>query len=318
LRIVVLPDDKTAIPIALRSWTGGRWVLDSDPSIYFQTNNLPGDNNHTDLIEGACGGVDGSGNPLTMGHPIIIQRNYLNAEGLCQAIKMEYGAYYTFRNNICIRHTYIGAPVVVTQGGTIGEQLIYGNTILDESSYIHGLLVANPTTRVFNNIISGAWSNSSPTANNNIWFDPMSNVSVGMRGSNDIYGVSPYDLFVDYHNDDFRLKAGAVAIDYADPNYTDWTDYTGVAGIRKTGIGPDVGAYEYGASTFLYGDVSGNKEISAYDAALTAQYAVALITLTPDQIKAADVSGNGEVSAYDAALIAQKAVGLIEKFPVEG
>jgi photosystem II stability/assembly factor-like uncharacterized protein len=67
----------------------------------------------------------------------------------------------------------------------------------------------------------------------------------------------------------------------------------------------------------LYGDVSGDSEISAYDAALTAQYAVALISLTPDQIKAADVSGDNDVSAYDAALIAQRAVGLIEKFPVE-
>ena len=70
-------------------------------------------------------------------------------------------------------------------------------------------------------------------------------------------------------------------------------------------------------SGFLYGDVSGEGEISAYDAALTAQAAVALITLTSDQAKAADVDGNGEVTAYDAALIAQRAVGLIDKFPVE-
>lgn len=58
--------------------------------------------------------------------------------------------------------------------------------------------------------------------------------------------------------------------------------------------------------------------VSAYDAALAAQAAVGLITLTPDQITRADVSGDGKVSAYDAALIAQKAVGLISKFPVEG
>jgi hypothetical protein len=39
--------------------------------------------------------------------------------------------------------------------------------------------------------------------------------------------------------------------------------------------------------------------------------------LTPEQTQAAEVSGNAEVSAYDAALIAQRVVGLIEKFPVE-
>jgi len=70
-------------------------------------------------------------------------------------------------------------------------------------------------------------------------------------------------------------------------------------------------------ATILYGDVDGNGEVSAYDAALTAQAAVGLITLTAEQIQAADVSGEGEVSAYDAALIAQRAVGLISKFPVE-
>jgi len=71
-------------------------------------------------------------------------------------------------------------------------------------------------------------------------------------------------------------------------------------------------------ATVLYGDVDGNGEVSAYDAALTAQAAVGLITLTAEQTQAADVSGEGEVSAYDAALIAQKAVGLISKFPIEG
>jgi len=67
----------------------------------------------------------------------------------------------------------------------------------------------------------------------------------------------------------------------------------------------------------LYGDVSGDSEITAYDAALTAQASVGIITLTPGQITKADVSGDGEVSAYDAALIAQYSVGIIDHFPVE-
>lgn len=67
----------------------------------------------------------------------------------------------------------------------------------------------------------------------------------------------------------------------------------------------------------LLGDVSENGQISAYDAALAAQYAVGLISLTPSQIANADVTGNGSVSASDAAWIALKSVDPTVKFPAE-
>jgi len=92
-------------------------------------------------------------------------------------------------------------------------------------------------------------------------------------------------------------------------------------GDRKDwyGSAPDIGVYEYAPQgIILYGDVSEDSEISAYDAALTAQASVEIIALTAEQTVKADVSGDGEVSAYDAALIAQRAVGLIDRFPVEG
>jgi len=72
-----------------------------------------------------------------------------------------------------------------------------------------------------------------------------------------------------------------------------------------------------GGGSNLLGDISGDNQISAYDAALAAQYSVGLISLTQEQIQKAEVSGDGLVSSYDAALIAQRAVGLIGKFPVE-
>lgn len=71
-------------------------------------------------------------------------------------------------------------------------------------------------------------------------------------------------------------------------------------------------------TSVMYGDVSGDGEITAYDAALTAQASVGIITLTEEQTEKADVSGEGEITAYDAALIAQYSVGIITKFPVEG
>jgi hypothetical protein len=75
--------------------------------------------------------------------------------------------------------------------------------------------------------------------------------------------------------------------------------------------------YESG-QVILYGDVSGDSALSAYDAALCARIAVGLDAYpTGDNLIKADVSGGGGVTAYDAALIAQRAVGLISKFPVE-
>jgi hypothetical protein len=71
-------------------------------------------------------------------------------------------------------------------------------------------------------------------------------------------------------------------------------------------------------AVIIYGDVSGDGLLSAYDAALAARIAVGLDAYpTGDNLTKADVSGDGFVTAYDAALIAQKAVGLITKFPVE-
>ena len=60
-----------------------------------------------------------------------------------------------------------------------------------------------------------------------------------------------------------------------------------------------------------YGDVSGNGQITAYDAQLVLQFVVGLIELSLEQQRAADVSGNGIVTAYDADLILLHIVGLI-------
>ena len=80
----------------------------------------------------------------------------------------------------------------------------------------------------------------------------------------------------------------------------------------------DIKAIDNNPQPILYGDISGDGTISAYDASLAAQYTVGLVTLAEAQIQAADVTGDGGVSAYDASLIAQRAIGLIDIFPVEG
>ncbi|MBC8231712.1 hypothetical protein H8E77_19350 [bacterium] len=68
----------------------------------------------------------------------------------------------------------------------------------------------------------------------------------------------------------------------------------------------------------LLGDVSGNDQITAYDASLVLQYVVGLIDLPGEQKEAADVTGDRTVTALDAALILQYTVGLITEFPAQG
>ena len=68
------------------------------------------------------------------------------------------------------------------------------------------------------------------------------------------------------------------------------------------------------APTF-YGDVSGDKKVTVYDARLIFRYLVGLETLNAEQIKAGDVSKNGKLTALDATLIFQYIAGLIREFP---
>ena len=70
--------------------------------------------------------------------------------------------------------------------------------------------------------------------------------------------------------------------------------------------------------TIMYGDVNGDEDVSAYDAALTLQYSAGLITDWENwQLLAADVDGDESITSYDAALILQYSAGLIDHFPVE-
>jgi len=71
------------------------------------------------------------------------------------------------------------------------------------------------------------------------------------------------------------------------------------------------------ASGFLYGDVTENGNVSAYDASLAARYAVGFINLTPEQITRANVDGDNNVTQNDAGLIARKAVDASTAFSGE-
>jgi len=65
------------------------------------------------------------------------------------------------------------------------------------------------------------------------------------------------------------------------------------------------------------GDVTGNGQVTAYDAAKILQHAVDLITLTREDALMADVSGKNGITSYDASLILQFVIGKISGFPGE-
>ena len=67
----------------------------------------------------------------------------------------------------------------------------------------------------------------------------------------------------------------------------------------------------------LYGDVSGDGQVSAFDASLTLQHAIGLIVLPENLNEIADVSDNGNISAFDGSMILQEVIELISCFPAD-
>ena len=73
----------------------------------------------------------------------------------------------------------------------------------------------------------------------------------------------------------------------------------------------------------VLGDVSGNGQVSAYDASLILQKVVGRITLPSVQwpaftLETADVTGSSTISASDAAWVLRYTVGIATRFPAEG
>lgn len=66
-----------------------------------------------------------------------------------------------------------------------------------------------------------------------------------------------------------------------------------------------------------YGDLDGDKKVTAADARLVIRYVVGLEKFTKEMITAADVNANGQVTSEDARLIMRYGVGLETKFAAE-
>ena len=71
------------------------------------------------------------------------------------------------------------------------------------------------------------------------------------------------------------------------------------------------------ASSLVYGDPSGNGEISALDAALVLEHVAGQQFLGGNALLAADVTGNGLVTPLDASYILQFVVGILDCLPAD-
>ena len=128
--------------------------------------------------------------------------------------------------------------------------------------------------------------------------------------------------------------AGTVYTDAAGVYHTPQLPTGGEIALQPAGPGrfflPSVRLYqplsaEQSGQNFiaaLYGDVSGNERISAFDGSLVlrvnAEQDVSPYYLNfPRDSIAADVSANRQVSPFDASLIFRRAAGLIDRFPAE-
>lgn len=160
-------------------------------------------------------------------------------------------------------------------------------------------------------------NSSSPTITNTVIFNNRKGI-VASGASNPL--VNNCDI---YNNTDFGIENVNQAFTINAENCW-WGSNTGPTHSGNPGgTGDEVtDGVDYepwnteGATSPMFGDVSLNGKIQAYDAALILQYSVGIITLEPLQLQVADVSGNGEVMAYDASLILQYIIGMIPTFPV--
>ncbi|MBN2583759.1 MAG: right-handed parallel beta-helix repeat-containing protein [Planctomycetes bacterium] len=157
---------------------------------------------------------------------------------------------FTFNDSTYVTLTYnifhaAGTSSACVSWGGVNHAYIYNNLMLDAASNV-GLALYSPDGDDFvvkNNIMAGftssaAWDVSHNLYTGKIW-------DQGDLREGEILQTDVDQIFVDYDNDDFHLRAGSPAID-AGVNVGLTQDHDGNPVF--TGAAPDMGAFEYGAA----------------------------------------------------------------------
>ena len=234
-----------------------------------------------------------------------------------------------FENNLIYNCANYEWRVYSVHGGLFRNNTIIANTNGNTGFVIYGEEFNSDIT-IVNNILAIPYSGSEAVLTYHDYniYVPAWSGSPGYNESNSYEYASMEeaagDLFVDAAARDYRLKAASRAINRGNTVYASATDIEG----RVRDSMPDLGCYEFldgdgttvpppagpGDPDVVYGDVSDDSNVTAYDAALTARHAAELIQLDLNQMERADVNRDNIITAIDAAQIARYAAQLIENF----
>jgi hypothetical protein len=139
-------------------------------------------------------------------------------------------------------------------------------------------------------------------------------IKIGLDGANHSLGYGEGELLrCRYHIKQTVADAGFTDIRFKYANVTEDT----LLNITTT-----PGKISFSKPTVTFGDVTGNGIVSAMDGAKVLQFVVGALPI-PDasvpnwSLAVVDVSGDKTISSYDAALIFKYSVGLISRFPAE-
>ncbi|MCF7911301.1 MAG: carboxypeptidase regulatory-like domain-containing protein [Candidatus Cloacimonetes bacterium] len=304
-----------------------------------------------DLVIWECGEQWTGGNTLTIndeaalatyldggGHLILNAFDYLwdrySAAGAFTAGQFPYD-YLGLASANQDMVTVSGTPIVVdgagcTAGMTLSLQDIY--TTVREGIYVDYLtpnaMGSSYTTYSGNNIGIQTTNAIFTCANWPGLMDDVDTVADYTSASIDylLGGMRPLEYFNIYIDDGYVGQTTDYFYDLTTiPGLINGEDYTvGVSTYYTSGYESPISTIVFTCTwdSYLYGDVTGDNVVDAFDAANLLQYTVGMNPVGAPlpwtwQMIAGNVSGDQYVDAYDAALVLQYSVGMIDIFPVE-
>ncbi len=327
----IFADDANHLPFRSNMYV---WRLDSDPTNTYFTPSKNGDSTHVDEIAFQSATHD----------TIVERNTFINDATGGQIIKVEAAAdNIIFQNNLFISHAYTSAyPLCIAGNNTkLYNNTIVGavdgpytiraiscdlwnstksyytkevvrynglHYISLQPSNLNNIPTDSPAwwevrdqnVYIYNNIISGAvWSSGGTFYSDyNIWgIAPPENFN---EGQDSLKGADLNLLFVDSSKYDFQLKENSAAIDSGNPDYGPATD---ILGNSRVGI-PDAGAYEYGSSSAVTGDINSDSSVDAIDLQLLIN-----MILSGSFDSKADLNSDSSVDAIDLQALVNVILG---------
>ncbi|HEY3283725.1 MAG TPA: dockerin type I repeat-containing protein, partial [Armatimonadota bacterium] len=160
--------------------------------------------------------------------------------------------------------------------------------------------------------------------------DANGNSSTSVGGGNFTQGEGFYVKLVrkGQHFDAYKSRDGIVVNSIGSVDVADAFDKAPIMlGVAVTShlagtLGEaKVADFRFGAEAtappIIFGDLNGDGKFNITDVVTALRGVAGLVTLTPDQQKAADVTGDGKFNITDVVAMLRKLAGIITKFPVE-